>query len=68
MTPFDLTRFLFEKRYSEADLARMVKQPINSIKIMCERGTIKFSFLRKLESIFGDCSEYIVKEEESQVA
>jgi hypothetical protein len=62
MIKFDLSRFLLEKRFSHSDLGKILKHPQRSISYMVERQTVKPSFLKKLESLFGDLSEYIIDE------
>ncbi|MAT59873.1 MAG: hypothetical protein CMF23_18005 [Ignavibacteriae bacterium] len=68
MVNFNFTNFLFDKRISAPELAKKLKVSYVGVWEMQKRGTIKLSFLRQLESIFGDCSDYIIKEEENQVA
>lgn len=62
MIGFRISDFLFDKRISQTELAKIMKQPTRSIGFMIVRGTVKPSFIKKLESKYGDLSEYIIKE------
>ncbi len=62
---FNLAKFLFDKRMTIKELATLTGMTRTAIWQMKERGTIKMSFLRKLESHFGDCSKYLQPEEQT---
>lgn len=62
---FNLAKFLFDKRMTIKELAILTSVTRTAIWQMKERGTIKMSFLRKLESHFGDCSKYLQLEEQT---
>ena len=57
--PFNLTEFLFDKRLTIKELSVITGITRTGIWQMSKRGTVKMSFLRKLESFFGDCSKYM---------
>lgn len=57
--PFNLTEFLFDKRLTINELSVITGNTRTGIWQMSKRGTVKMSFLRKLESSFGDCSKYM---------
>jgi hypothetical protein len=63
MIPFDFKLFLFELRLTKFDLSKLLNVPNPTVYIMCNRGTIKPSFLRKIEVQFGDCSKYILTDQ-----
>lgn len=56
---FDLNKMLFDKRISASELATDLNMNYVSIWQMAKRSRIKLAFLRRLESKFGDCSQYI---------
>jgi hypothetical protein len=60
-TTFNMCEFLFDKRMLTHDLANITDKTNAAIWYMRKRGTIKVSYLRTLESHFGDCSKYINK-------
>ena len=60
MLQFDFNSFLFAKRLSLMDVAKAMKLHLRSVQIMRDRGTVKPSFLRKLETKYGDLSRYII--------
>lgn len=63
---FDLTTFLLEKRITATELAEkmgVTPQLVSSIK---HRGRINMKTLRKLESLFGDCTSYISQKQPKQ--
>lgn len=64
MISFDLNKFLFNNRLNLTELSIKINQPKRSLYAMADRGTIKPSFLRKLEEKFGDCEEYIISQDE----
>lgn len=65
---FDFDSFFLKNKLSVPELGDKLSIEYRTLYPMIKRGSVKYSFLRQLESIFGDCSDYIVKEEESQVA
>jgi hypothetical protein len=58
---FNLKQMCFDRRVTLPEVSMKTGVPYPSIWGMYKRGTIKLSFLRELESHFGDCSEYILK-------
>lgn len=56
---FRLKDFLKDKRVTTGELATILGVSRPGIEKMVYRGSIKLSFLRKLESSFGDCSKYL---------
>lgn len=52
--------FRLDLRLSCADIAKKLKLPVRSITVMENRGTVKPSFLRSLEKIYGDCTNYLI--------
>lgn len=62
---FNLAKFLFDKRMTIKELAILTGMTRTAVWQMKERGTIKMSFLRKLESNFGDCSNYLKHEDQT---
>jgi hypothetical protein len=62
MLNFNLELFLHERRLSIGDLSKEVKRPYKSIEVMTKRGTVKPNFIRLLESRYGDCSKYIIRD------
>jgi predicted transcriptional regulator len=58
-TPFDLQAFLLEKRLTPIEVATKLEVHIDTIYKIQKRGTVKMSFLKLLETHFGDCSQFI---------
>lgn len=67
MLQFDLTTFLLDKRISLAEFASIAGCSIVGAYYMKNRGTIKPSTLRKLEEVYGDCSQYLQVEKAEAV-
>ncbi len=59
MLKFKFNDFLLDNRISAADLARQIKVHYFSVWKMVERGSIKPSFLAKLETLYASASEYL---------
>jgi len=67
MIGFDLDRFLKEQKLSAKEFADRVDCSIATVYFIKERGTIKPTFLRKLEEVYGDCSQYLQVEKAEAV-
>lgn len=63
-TPFDLHSFLIDNRLTANELALKMNVHIDTIYKIQRRRTVKVSFLKSLESLFGDCNKYIKSLEE----
>ena len=59
MLEYDFNGFLLDNRLSTADIARQLHLSYMSISRMQKRGTIKPSFLAKLESLYKTAPDYL---------
>lgn len=62
MHKFNFDQFLIDKRLEMRELRDLLGVSIVGVYKMKNRGTIKPSTLRKLEEVYGDCSQYLHKE------
>lgn len=60
---FNMNEFCISNRITLPELAEKTKHSYVGVWEMAKRGTIKLSYLRTLETHFGDCSRYIIKSE-----
>lgn len=68
MFNFNIDIFLIDKRLGILELSKKISVPFQSLYYAKKNQKISPKLLRKLEEKFGDCSNYIIKEEENQVA
>lgn len=62
MIRFNFFDFLLDNRISTADLARQIHVKYRCLQLMVTRGTIKPSFLKKLEVLYAMAPEYVESE------
>lgn len=60
MYKFDFKMFLLENRKSLNDLAAELKIPYKTLSNVMKRGTIKPRLLKEIELHFGDCTKYLI--------
>ena len=58
MIQFNFKKFLFDNRLSISDLSRQIKTSQPAISRMVERGSVKPSFLKRLEKLYS-CEKFI---------
>ncbi|HEX2868764.1 MAG TPA: hypothetical protein VHO03_17115 [Ignavibacteriales bacterium] len=58
---FNLNRFCFDHRLTLPELSAKTNIPYQTVWGMMRRESVKLSFIKILESHFGDCSRYIIK-------
>jgi hypothetical protein len=59
---FDFDSFFLSTKVSIPELGEKLRMEYRTLYPMIKRGTVKLSFLKNLESIFGDCTEFIINE------
>ncbi len=60
MLRFNFSDFFLDNRISTADLARSINMQYRCLQLMVTRGTIKPSFLKKLEAVYAMAPEYVL--------
>lgn len=59
---FNFDSFFIDNRISASELSEKMDINYSSVWAMVKRKSIKMAFLRQLESLFGDCSKYIIQD------